>query len=110
MNLRGPPFPLQVSGLEMQMKNRRFPFGTVLLVSTFFPAVAYANVQSILVRVQTQLQAIIPLVAAVAIVVAAFYFFAGDAQTRPRVVRIIIGIVIGLAAVQIVSFLQGMVR
>jgi type IV secretory pathway VirB2 component (pilin) len=74
------------------------------------PQMALADVQGILTRVQTQLQQLLPLAAMVALVVAGYYFFVGDAGSRQRVVRIIIGIFIGLAAVHIVTFLQGLAR
>ena len=89
---------------------RKIRFASLSLLLALLPRLAYADVQSILVKVQGQLQALLPLAAVVALVVAGYYFFVGDAQSRQRVVRIIIGIFIGLAAVQIVSFLQGLAR
>jgi type IV secretory pathway VirB2 component (pilin) len=82
----------------------------VATLAFFHPQNAYANVQAILTRVQMQLQQLLPFAAMLALVIAGYYFFVGDGQARQRVVRVIIGIFIGLAAVHIVNFLQGMAR
>lgn len=87
---------------------RRLSIPIILVMST--PQLAHATVQTILTHVQTQLQQMLPLAAMVALVIAGYYFFVGDATSRQRVTRIIIGIFIGLAAVHIVSFLQGLAR
>lgn len=92
------------------LKKRKLILSSVTAFTFLLPQIAYADVQSILTRVQVQLQQLLPVAAMVALVIAGYYFFIGDAQGRQRVVRIVIGIFIGLAAVHIVNFLQGMAR
>ena len=83
---------------------------SLVALSSTLPQLAYGNIQGVLTRVQVQLQQLLPFAAMVALVIAGYYFFVGDGQSRQRVVRIIIGIFIGLAAVHIVTFLQGLAR
>ena len=92
------------------LNKKKLTLSIATLIALLSPQNAYADVQSILTRVQMQLQQLLPLAAMVALVIAGYYFFIGDAEGRQRVVRIIIGIFVGLAAVHIVNFLQSMAR
>lgn len=75
------------------------------------PQMAYAaDLKNVMNRTMMQLQQLLPFAAMVALVIAAYYFFMGEGDARQRVGRIAVGIFIGLAAVHIVGFLQGMVR
>lgn len=77
----------------------------------FFPSLAFASVESSLYNVQDRLiGTILPTLAILGFVAAAFSYLMGNQNARAHLVLAIIGAVVGFGASSIVSFIHSLIQ
>ncbi len=86
---------------------------TIILLITIalLPTVGFCSVESTLSAIQSKLTStILPLVAILGLVFAAFSFITGNENARSHLKLAIFGVIIGFSAPSIIAFLRGLVN
>lgn len=83
----------------------------VTLVYCFLPELAFASVEGTLTAIQSKVvNVILPLVAILGLLYAAFSFISGNPNARSHLMFAIIGCIVGFGAQSIVNFIRDLVN
>lgn len=86
---------------------------SILIIATIalLPTLGFCSVESTLSAIQSKLTStILPLVAILGLVFAAFSFISGNENARSHLKLAIFGVIIGFSAPSIIAFLRGLVN